>query len=59
MISILLFSCATKTVHVGTVDIAEQNVCVVQLSDETIIEIESDLCKDLNEGDIIKAVRKR
>ena len=59
MISILLFSCATKTVNIGTVDISEQNVCVVQLSDETIIEVESDFCVALNEGDIIKVVRKR
>ena len=58
MISLLLFACATKIVDIGTVDISEQDVCVLQLSDETIVEIKSELCSNLREGDVIKVVRK-
>lgn len=57
---ILLFlSCATKVVDVATVDVAEQNVCVLQLSDETIIEIKSELCSNLKEGDVLRVMRKK
>ena len=59
MISLLLFACATKIVDIGTVDISEQEVCVLQLSDETIIEIKSELCSNLREGDVIRVVRKK
>ena len=59
MISLLLFACATKIVDIGTVDISEQDVCVLQLSDETIIEIKSELCSNLREGDVIRVMRKK
>ena len=59
MISLLLFACATKVINVGTVDIADEKVCVVQLSDETIIDVESNLCASLREGDIIQVERKK
>ena len=59
MISLLLFACATKIVDIGTVDASEQDVCVLQLSDETIVEIKSDLCSNLREGDVIRVVRKK
>ena len=48
-----------KTINVGTVDIAEDQVCIVQLADETFVEIESDLCASLQEGDIIQVERKK
>lgn len=59
MISLLLLSCAMKTVPIGSVDVAEQSVCVIQLSDGSIIEIESNICNDLKEGDLIYVTRKR
>ena len=59
MLSLLLVACATKIVDVGTVDVTEQNICVLQLSDETIIEIESKLCSNLREGDVIRVLRKK
>ena len=59
MISLLLLACATKIVDVATVDAAEKDVCVLQLDNETIIEIKSELCSNLNEGDVIRAVRKK
>ena len=60
MISLLLlFACATKTIDVGIIDIAEEKVCVVQLIDETILEIESELCASLREGDTIMVIRKK
>ena len=59
MISLLLFACATKIVDIGTVDISEQDICVLQLSDETIVEIKSELCLNLREGDVIRVVRKK
>lgn len=60
MISLLLlFACATKTVNVGTVDIADKKICVVQLADETFIEVESNLCASLREGDVLQVERKK
>ena len=59
MISLFLLACAPKVIDVITVDIAEENVCILQLSDETFVEIESNLCSNLKEGDILKVVRKR
>ena len=59
MISILLFACAPKVIDIIAVDIAEENVCILQLSDETFVEIESNLCSNLKEGDILRVVRKR
>ena len=56
---LLFLACATKVVDVATVDVAEQTVCVLQLSDETIIEIQSELCSKLREGDVIRVVRKK
>jgi len=59
MISLLLLSCAMKTVSIGSVDVAEQRVCVIQLADGSIIEVESNICKDLKEGDMIYVMRKK
>ena len=60
MISLLLlFACAAKTIKVGIVDITEEKVCVVQLVDETILEIESDLCASFREGDTITVIRNK
>ena len=59
MIGLLLFACATKTINVGTVDIAEDQVCIVQLADETYVEIESNLCAALHEGDVLVVERKK
>tara|TARA_B100000282_G_C31543175_1_gene403948 strand:+ start:105 stop:290 length:186 start_codon:yes stop_codon:yes gene_type:complete len=57
MFSLFLFACAAKTIDIGMVDVAEENVCVVQLSDETFAEVESSICASLKEGDVIKVLR--
>ena len=59
MISLLLFACSMKTIKVGTVDIVEDQVCIVQLADETYVELESDLCSGLREGDVLVVERKK
>ena len=59
MIGLLLFACMTKKINVGTVDISENKICTVQLADETFVEVESNLCTFLQEGDIIKVERKK
>tara|TARA_B100001057_G_C22780342_1_gene923385 strand:- start:801 stop:950 length:150 start_codon:yes stop_codon:yes gene_type:complete len=48
-----------KTIKVGTVDIVEEQVCIVQLADETYVEFEGDLCSDLREGDVLIVERKK
>ena len=57
MISLFLFACAAKTINIGLVDIAEENVCVVQLANETFVELDSTICESLKEGDVIKVLR--
>ena len=57
MISLFLFACIPKTISIGTIDRSEESICVVQLVDETFVEVESDLCASLKEGDIIEVVR--
>ena len=59
MISLILFGCMTKKINVGMVDVTEEIVCVVQLADETFVELESNLCASLQEGDIILVKRKK
>ena len=60
MISLLLlFACAAKGIKVGIVDIAEEQVCTVQLADESFVEIESGLCASLKEGDVLRVERKK
>ena len=59
MISLLLFACATKKINVGMVDVTEERVCVVQLTNESFVTIESDICASLQEGDIILVERKK
>ena len=59
MISLLFFACATKTISVGTVDIADKKICMVQLADETFVEVESNLCASLREGDVLQVERKK
>lgn len=57
MISLFLFSCLTKTIDVGFVDLVEPNICTVQLPDESIITIDSEICSFLKEGDVIQVER--
>lgn len=57
MINLILFSCLTKTIDVGTVDLVEPKICTVQLPDESIIAIDSEICSSLKEGDVIQVVR--
>ena len=60
MISLLLlFACATKVFNIGTVDISEDKICTVQLADETFVEVESNLCAFLQEGDVLRVERKK
>ena len=56
---LLIFACAVKTIKVGIVDIAEDQVCTVQLADESFVEIESGLCATLKEGDVLRVERKK
>ena len=57
---ILLFlSCAHKQyTHIGTVDVIEPTACIIQLDDETVVEVDVKLCALLREGDIITIKRK-
>ena len=59
MISLLVFACATKVIEVGIVDMVDEKVCIVQLADESFVEIESALCASLREGDVVKVERKK
>ena len=60
MISLLLMlSCAAKTTIVGVVDVIDNGVCVIQLSDETTVIVDSELCKSFKEGDKIYTSRRR
>ena len=58
----LLVSCmGPRTVHLnlGAVDMIDREVCLVQLVSGEIIEIESKVCNNLREGDVIKVVRSK
>tara|TARA_B100000900_G_C20278945_1_gene593230 strand:+ start:176 stop:358 length:183 start_codon:yes stop_codon:yes gene_type:complete len=57
MISLLLLACSAKVINVGMVDIAEEKICTVQLADESFVEVESELCASLQEGDILRVIR--
>ena len=56
---ISLFGCAAKhsPIVVGIVDSKEDSVCVLQMTDETVVYISAPLCDKLAEGDVIKVVR--
>ena len=54
----MFFGCMPKTsFKLGTVDSKEDDVCVVQLVDESFIVIKAPLCTNLVEGDLIRVVR--
>ena len=57
MLSLLLLGCAARAINIGSVDVAEKKICVIQLVDGTIIELESQICKSLKEGDVIQVAR--
>ena len=58
MISVVfLFACASRHIDVGVIDIVDPSVCVIQMADESILEITPSFCKNLREGDIIKVRR--
>ena len=52
---ILLLGCLMAThKKTGVIDIIDQNVCSIQLEDETYILVNSSVCKGLKEGDTIE-----
>ena len=61
MIGVFLFlACfGPKRTYVdfGAVDVIDKKVCVIQLAEGETIEIESEICSRLREGDVIKVVR--
>ena len=59
MISVLFLGCAVKHITIGSVDIAEERICVIQLVDGNIFEMDSVICESLKEGDVIQVSRKR
>jgi len=56
---ISLFGCPAKhmPVVIGIVDSKEDNVCVLQMADESVIYVNAPLCDKLAEGDVIKVIR--
>ena len=42
----------------GVIDVIDENVCLVQKSNEDMVAINVEFCDGLREGDIIKIVRK-
>lgn len=54
---ILLLGCLMAThKKTGVIDIIDQNVCSIQLKDETFILVNSSVCKGLKEGDAIEVI---
>ena len=54
---ILLLGCLMAThKKSGVIDIIDQNVCSIQLKDETFILVNSSVCKGLKEGDVIEVI---
>ena len=53
---IVMLLCCLMTTHkkVGIIDIIENDVCSVQLDDETYIVVKSSICKGLSEGDTVE-----
>jgi hypothetical protein len=59
MISILFwFGCMHRPVFIGVIDAKEDTICVIQLADESIIHVDSKLCADVKEGDVIGVIRE-
>lgn len=57
LFSLFLFiGCMPKPVLVGIIDAKEDNVCAVQLADETIIYVDSRICENVKEGDVIGVI---
>ena len=64
MISLIIFlGCISHQRHhhvnIGIVDATDEQICVVQLGNDRLITIRSELCLDFKEGDVIKIVRKQ
>ena len=54
---ILLLGCLMAThKKSGVIDIIDQNVCSIQLEDETYILVNGSVCKGLREGDTIEVI---
>ena len=54
---ILLLGCLMAThKKTGVIDIIDQNVCSIQLEDETYILVNGSVCKGLREGDTIEVI---
>ena len=59
MLLSLLLACATKQYSmVGVVDVKDTDTCAIQLQDETIVYINSKVCTNLREGDMIWVTKK-
>ena len=47
-----------KYSRIGVVDVTDAYICIIQLENGIFIEMESQFCVDLNEGDIIYTEKK-
>ena len=57
MFIIITLACLiTNHRKVGVIDIIDQNVCSIQLEDETYILVNGSVCKGLKEGDTIEVI---
>ena len=56
MIILLLGCLMTAHKKAGVIDIIDQNVCSIQLKDETFILVNSSICRGLKEGDAIEVI---
>ena len=45
-----------KAAYLGAVDTVEKEICNIQLADGKIVTVESEICRHLHEGDILKVV---
>ena len=55
MFVVIILACLmTNHRKVGVIDIIDQNVCSIQLEDETYILVSGSVCKGLKEGDTIE-----
>ena len=48
---------AKHPVDLGAVDLIEGKLCKIQLTTGEIVQLESDICHHLHEGDMLKVVR--
>ena len=54
----LLAGCLPKPVLIGIIDAKEDTVCALQLPDETIIYVDSRICENVKEGDVIGVIHE-